>query len=126
MKAALYTYLKNANIVGSQVYPDYLPDSVEYPAAIFTLSNVSPLMTFDGPEAQQRGTLEITVFSMSHTEAETKAQAFVTLLDGFKSSLGGYSTYIYLEDVIDTAQPFGSGTDDWLYSMELNFRIRWE
>jgi len=96
--------------VGSKIYPDIVPQNVQYPFVVYTIVNSLPVDFKDGQSNLEEITLQIDVYTNNYETTQTLANNVRNRLDRFVGTVNSIS--------VQTIKYMSS--DSQVYNADLN------
>ncbi|NNF65985.1 MAG: DUF3168 domain-containing protein [Gammaproteobacteria bacterium] len=105
-ETGIYTHLStDGNIialVGTRIYPEWMPQESDMPAIVFSLTSAPREPNFDGPSAYVDRRYQLDCYASTYSAAKSLADAVRVSLDGVTGTLGGENVQLVsLEDERD-------------------------
>jgi hypothetical protein len=95
-----------------RIYPEFLPQSVAYPALRYARISTEPLLTLNGPVMTREARYQIDVWDRRPDTAAAAAAAVRDSLQGLRNDLGGASIgYCWVEGYAQQSEPDAEGAD---------------
>jgi len=123
MESQLHSYL-TTNSTGNAIYSLFIPETGTLPCVVFQRISDSRLITMSGPSHLVDARFQLTLWHTSYGNAKTSAEALITLLDGFHSTMG--TTTIQYIELVSQTDVYESEADNQIqarYGVRLEFVI---
>lgn len=96
--------------VGSKVYPDIVPQNVQYPFVVYTITNSTPVDYKDGQSNLEEIEIQIDVYTQNYDDTQDLANLIRNRLDRFVGTVEG----VEVQSIKYTA------SDSQVYNAELS------
>ena len=96
--------------VGSKIYPDIVPQNVQYPFVVYTITNSTPVDYKDGQSNLEEIELQIDVYTQNYDDTQDLANLIRNRLDRFVGIVEG----VEVQSIKYTA------SDSQVYNAELS------
>jgi hypothetical protein len=96
--------------VGSKIYPDIVPQNVQYPFVVYTITNSTPVDYKDGQSNLEEIELQIDVYTQNYDDTQDLANLIRNRLDRFVGTVEG----VEVQSIKYTA------SDSQVYNAELS------
>jgi hypothetical protein len=96
--------------VGSKIYPDIVPQNVQYPFVVYTITNSTPVDYKDGQSNLEEIELQIDVYTQNYDDTQDLANLIRNRLDRFVGTIEG----VEVQSIKYTA------SDSQVYNAELS------
>jgi hypothetical protein len=96
--------------VGSKIYPDIVPQNVQYPFVVYTITNSTPVDYKDGQSNLEEIEIQIDVYTQNYDDTQDLANLIRNRLDRFVGTVEG----IEVQSIKYTA------SDSQVYNAELS------
>jgi hypothetical protein len=96
--------------VGSKIYPDIVPQNVQYPFVVYTITNSIPVDYKDGQSNLEEISLQIDVYTQNYDDTQDLANLIRNRLDRFVGTVEG----VEVQSIKYTA------SDSQVYNAELS------
>ena len=106
--------------IGTKIYPDITPQNVQYPFAVYTITNSLPVDYKDGQSNLEEITLQIDVYTQSYDDTQDLANLIRNRLDRFTGTVEGVEVQT-IKYVSSDSQIFNAELS--VYWMSIDFMI---
>ena len=106
--------------VGTKIYPDIVPQNVQYPFVVYTIVNSLPVDFKDGQSNLEEITLQIDVYTQSYDDTQDLANLIRNRLDRFTGTVEGIDVQT-IKYVSSDSQVFNAELS--VYWMSIDFMI---
>jgi hypothetical protein len=96
--------------VGSKIYPDIVPQNVQYPFVVYTITNSTPVDYKDGQSNLEEIELQIDVYTQNYDDTQDLSNLIRNRLDRFVGTVEG----VEVQSIKYTA------SDSQVYNAELS------
>jgi hypothetical protein len=96
--------------VGNKIYPDIVPQNVQYPFVVYTITNSTPVDYKDGQSNLEEIELQIDVYTQNYDDTQDLANLIRNRLDRFVGTVEG----VEVQSIKYTA------SDSQIYNAELS------
>jgi hypothetical protein len=96
--------------VGSKIYPDIVPQNVQYPFVVYTITNSIPVDYKDGQSNLEEITIQIDVYTQNYDDTQDLSNLIRNRLDRFVGTVEG----VEVQSIKYTA------SDSQVYNAELS------
>jgi hypothetical protein len=96
--------------VGSKIYPDIVPQNVQYPFVVYTITNSTPVDYKDGQSNLEEIEIQIDVYTQNYDDTQDLANLIRNRLDRFVGTVEG----VEVQSIKYTA------SDSQVYNAELS------
>jgi len=96
--------------VGSKIYPDIVPQNVQYPFVVYTITNNTPVVYKDGQSNLDEIEIQIDVYTQNYDDTQDLANLIRNRLDRFVGTVEG----VEVQSIKYTA------SDSQVYNAELS------
>lgn len=96
--------------VGSKIYPDIVPQNVQYPFVVYTITNSIPVDYKDGQSNLEEISLQVDVYTQNYDDTQDLANLIRNRLDRFVGTVEG----VEVQSIKYTA------SDSQVYNAELS------
>lgn len=96
--------------VGSKIYPDIVPQNVQYPFVVYTITNSTPVDYKDGQSNLEEIEIQIDVYTQNYDDTQDLANHIRNRLDRFVGTVEG----VEVQSIKYTA------SDSQVYNAELS------
>jgi hypothetical protein len=96
--------------VGSKIYPDIVPQNVQYPFVVYTITNSTPVDYKDGQSNLEEIEIQVDVYSQNYDDTQDLANLIRNRLDRFVGIVEG----VEVQSIKYTA------SDSQVYNAELS------
>jgi hypothetical protein len=96
--------------VGSKIYPDIVPQNVQYPFVVYTITNSTPVDYKDGQSNLEEIEIQIDVYTQNYDDTQDLANIIRNRLDRFVGTVEG----VEVQSIKYTA------SDSQVYNAELS------
>ena len=87
--AAISSYPDVSALVAARVFPDAMPEKTAYPAVVYSRGDTEYLYTLHCERYAEQGTMAVSAWGRSRTEADAVADAIEAALDAAGIELAG-------------------------------------
>ncbi len=109
-------------LAGSRLYPQRLPQSSAYPAAVYQQVSEVGDMAHDGPLDLFKAVYQFDCYGGSLKQAKTLALALRQQLNGYKGTVGGVTIEVVF--FVNMVDDFGDALD--VYRVSVDFRFMYK
>ena len=106
--------------VGTKIYPDIVPQNVQYPFVVYTIVNSLPVDFKDGQSNLEEITLQIDVYTQSYDDTQDLSNLIRNRLDRFVGIVEGVEVQS-IKYMSATSQVFNAELS--VYWTSIDFRI---
>jgi len=96
--------------VGSKIYPDIVPQNVQYPFVVYTITNSTPVDYKDGQSNLEEIEIQVDVYTQNYDDTQDLANLIRNRLDRFVGTVEG----VEVQSIKYTA------SDSQVYNAELS------
>lgn len=96
--------------VGSKIYPDIVPQNVQYPFVVYTITNSTPVDYKDGQSNLEEIEIQVDVYTQNYDDTQDLANLIRNRLDRFVGTVEG----VEVQSIKYTA------SDSQIYNAELS------
>jgi len=107
--------------VGTKIYPDIVPQNVQYPFVVYTIVNSLPVDFKDGQSNLEEITLQIDVYTQSYDDTQDLSNLIRNRLDRFVGTVEGVEVQS-IKYMSATSQVFNAELS--VYWMSIDFMIK--
>ena len=106
--------------VGSKIYPDIVPQNVQYPFVVYTIVNSLPVDFKDGQSNLEEITLQIDVYTQNYDDTQILSNLIRNRLDRFVGIVEGVEVQS-IKYMSATSQVFNAELS--VYWMSIDFKV---
>ena len=106
--------------VGSKIYPDIVPQNVQYPFVVYTIVNSLPVDFKDGQSNLEEITLQVDVYTQNYDDTQVLSNLIRNRLDRFVGIVEGVEVQS-IKYMSATSQVFNAELS--VYWMSIDFMI---
>tara|TARA_R110000823_G_scaffold197951_1_gene329031 strand:+ start:585 stop:974 length:390 start_codon:yes stop_codon:yes gene_type:complete len=107
--------------VGSKIYPDIVPQNVQYPFVVYTITNSTPVDYKDGQSNLEDITLQIDVYTQNYDDTQDLSNLIRNRLDRFVGIIEGVEVQT-IKYMSSDSQVFNAELS--VYWMSIDFMIK--
>tara|TARA_R110000822_G_scaffold143489_2_gene281804 strand:- start:76 stop:465 length:390 start_codon:yes stop_codon:yes gene_type:complete len=107
--------------VGSKIYPDIVPQNVQYPFVVYTIVNSLPVDFKDGQSNLEEITLQIDVYTQNYDDTQDLSNLIRNRLDRFVGIVEGVEVQS-IKYMSATSQVFNAELS--VYWMSIDFMVK--
>jgi hypothetical protein len=107
--------------VGSKIYPDIVPQNVQYPFVVYTIVNSLPVDFKDGQSNLEEITLQIDVYTQNYDDTQILSNLIRNRLDRFVGIVEGVEVQS-IKYMSATSQVFNAELS--VYWMSIDFMVK--
>lgn len=106
--------------VGTKIYPDIVPQNVQYPFVVYTIVNSLPIDFKDGQSNLEEITLQVDVYTQNYDDTQELSNLIRNRLDRFVGTVEGVEVQT-IKYVSSDSQVFNAELS--VYWMSIDFMI---
>jgi Protein of unknown function (DUF3168) len=107
--------------VGSKIYPDIVPQNVQYPFVVYTIVNSLPVDFKDGQSNLEEITLQVDVYTQNYDDTQQLSNLIRNRLDRFVGIVEGVEVQS-IKYMSATSQVFNAELS--VYWMSIDFMVK--
>lgn len=107
--------------VGSKIYPDIVPQNVQYPFVVYTIVNSLPVDFKDGQSNLEEITLQVDVYTQNYDDTQILSNLIRNRLDRFVGTVEGVEVQS-IKYMSATSQVFNAELS--VYWMSIDFMVK--
>ena len=107
--------------VGSKIYPDIVPQNVQYPFVVYTIVNSLPVDFKDGQSNLEEITLQVDVYTQNYDDTQILSNLIRNRLDRFVGIVEGVEVQS-IKYMSATSQVFNAELS--VYRMSIDFMVK--
>jgi hypothetical protein len=107
--------------VGSKIYPDIVPQNVQYPFVVYTIVNSLPVDFKDGQSNLEEITLQVDVYTQNYDDTQILSNLIRNRLDRFVGIVEGVEVQS-IKYMSATSQVFNAELS--VYWMSIDFMVK--
>jgi hypothetical protein len=107
--------------VGSKIYPDIVPQNVQYPFVVYTIVNSLPVDFKDGQSNLEEITLQIDVYTQNYDDTQELSNLIRNRLDRFVGTVEGVEVQT-IKYMSSDSQVFNAELS--VYWMSIDFMVK--
>jgi hypothetical protein len=107
--------------VGSKIYPDIVPQNVQYPFVVYTIVNSLPVDFKDGQSNLEEITLQVDVYTQNYDDTQILFNLIRNRLDRFVGTVEGVEVQS-IKYMSATSQVFNAELS--VYWMSIDFMVK--
>jgi len=107
--------------VGSKIYPDIVPQNVQYPFVVYTIVNSLPVDFKDGQSNLEEITLQVDVYTQNYDDTQILSNLIRNRLDRFVGIVEGIEVQS-IKYMSATSQVFNAELS--VYWMSIDFMVK--
>mgnify|MGYP000364899227 FL=1 len=107
--------------VGSKIYPDIVPQNVQYPFVVYTIVNSLPVDFKDGQSNLEEITLQVDVYTQNYDDTQILSNLIRNRLDRFVGTVEGVEVQS-IKYMSSTSQVFNAELS--VYWMSIDFMVK--
>jgi hypothetical protein len=107
--------------VGSKIYPDIVPQNVQYPFVVYTIVNSLPVDFKDGQSNLEEITLQVDVYTQNYDDTQILSNLIRNRLDRFVGIIEGVEVQS-IKYMSATSQVFNAELS--VYWMSIDFMVK--
>jgi hypothetical protein len=107
--------------VGSKIYPDIVPQNVQYPFVVYTIVNSLPVDFKDGQSNLEEITLQVDVYTQNYDDTQELSNLIRNRLDRFVGTVEGVEVQS-IKYMSATSQVFNAELS--VYWMSIDFMVK--
>jgi len=107
--------------VGSKIYPDIVPQNVQYPFVVYTIVNSLPVDFKDGQSNLEEITLQVDVYTQNYDDTQELSNLIRNRLDRFVGIVEGVEVQS-IKYMSSTSQVFNAELS--VYWMSIDFMVK--
>tara|TARA_R110000868_G_scaffold190121_4_gene433729 strand:+ start:1075 stop:1464 length:390 start_codon:yes stop_codon:yes gene_type:complete len=107
--------------VGSKIYPDIVPQNVQYPFVVYTIVNSLPVDFKDGQSNLEEITLQVDVYTQNYDDTQELSNLIRNRLDRFVGIVEGVEVQS-IKYMSATSQVFNAELS--VYWMSIDFMVK--
>jgi len=104
--------------VGSKIYPDIVPQNVQYPFVVYTITNSTPVDYKDGQSNLEEIEIQIDVYTQNYDDTQDLSNLIRNRLDRFVGTVEGVEVQSIKYTASDS-QVYNA--ELWVYWMSVDF-----
>ena len=107
--------------VGTKIYPDIVPQNVQYPFVVYTIVNSLPVDFKDGQSNLEEITLQVDVYTQNYDDTQELSNLIRNRLDRFVGTVEGVEVQS-IKYMSATSQVFNAELS--VYWMSIDFMVK--
>ena len=107
--------------VGTKIYPDIVPQNVQYPFVVYTIVNSIPVDFKDGQSNLEEITLQVDVYTQNYDDTQELSNLIRNRLDRFVGTVEGVEVQT-IKYVSSDSQVFNAELS--VYWMSIDFMVK--